>query len=212
MGPVIGLAYGTTINDWQLVWRSLKVELLSILVCVIIGALIAAITGPTDLSDKWPTSEMESRGTLENLWISFPVAFFSGLGVAVSILDDQTSSLVGVAISASLLPPAVNAGILYVAFGYYESGVLHVTPYPAEPEEAMDRSQPNQFGEDYTRSEFRAMGNHSLMVTLANVALIWLSGMLMFRLKEVLPIEKNVSCVLCRAAVVVMRSSNSLLC
>lgn len=35
-----------------------------------------------------------------------PIAFFSGLGVALSVLDDQTSSLVGVAISASLLPPA----------------------------------------------------------------------------------------------------------
>ena len=34
------------------------------------------------------------------------IAFFSGLGVALSVIDDQTSSLVGVAISASLLPPA----------------------------------------------------------------------------------------------------------
>eukprot|EP00969_Alexandrium_andersonii_P361235 15457118-Alexandrium_andersonii.AAC.1 len=34
------------------------------------------------------------------------------MGVALSVLDDHVSSLVGVAISASLLPPAVNSGIL----------------------------------------------------------------------------------------------------
>ena len=36
------------------------------------------------------------------------------MGVALSVLDDQTSSLVGVAISASLLPPAVNCGMLLI--------------------------------------------------------------------------------------------------
>ena len=38
--------------------------------------------------------------------LGIPIAFFSGLGVALSVIDEQTSSLVGVAISASLLPPA----------------------------------------------------------------------------------------------------------
>jgi Domain of unknown function (DUF389) len=50
--------------------------------------------------------EMYSRSTMTAFWVGFPVAFFSGLGVAVSLLDEQTNSLVGVAISASLLPPA----------------------------------------------------------------------------------------------------------
>lgn len=49
---------------------------------------------------------------MQNFYVGIPVAFFSGLGVAVSLLDDQTNSLVGVAISASLLPPAVNSGIV----------------------------------------------------------------------------------------------------
>jgi uncharacterized membrane protein len=40
------------------------------------------------------------------------IAIPSGIGVALSILGDNTSSLVGVAISASLLPPAVNTGML----------------------------------------------------------------------------------------------------
>ena len=56
-------------------------------------------------------------GTRETLLAGIPIAFFSGLGVALSVLDDQTSSLVGVAISASLLPPAgkcsINLQLMY---------------------------------------------------------------------------------------------------
>lgn len=37
------------------------------------------------------------------------MAIPSGAGVALAVLGEYTSSLVGVAISASLLPPAVNA-------------------------------------------------------------------------------------------------------
>jgi uncharacterized membrane protein len=51
------------------------------------------------------------------------VAFFTGLGVAVSLLDDQVNSLVGVAIKASLLPAAVNCGIVWVAHAFYQKGI-----------------------------------------------------------------------------------------
>jgi uncharacterized membrane protein len=39
------------------------------------------------------------------------IALPSGAAVAIAILGENTGSLVGVAISASLLPPAVNAVI-----------------------------------------------------------------------------------------------------
>ena len=58
------------------------------------------------MAHSWPNNEMVNRGLLSTLLIGIPIAFFSGMGVALSVLDDQTSSLVGVAISASLLPPA----------------------------------------------------------------------------------------------------------
>ena len=59
----------------------------------------------------WPTDEMADRGTLVGFYTGIAIAIPSGFGVALSILGNNTSSLVGVAISASLLPPAVNAGI-----------------------------------------------------------------------------------------------------
>jgi uncharacterized membrane protein len=44
-----------------------------------------------------------------SLWVGVCIALPSGAGVALSVLGGNTGSLVGVAISASLLPPAVNS-------------------------------------------------------------------------------------------------------
>jgi uncharacterized hydrophobic protein (TIGR00271 family) len=176
MGPVVGLGYGTCIHDWQMVRHSFRSECLSLVFCVVVGGIVGAITGPTSLSDSWPTQEMYVRGTLTNFLVALPVAFFSGLGVAVSLLDDQTASLVGVAISASLLPPAVNAGVLWVAYAFTKTDELSL----------YNNESPT------TARDYRNMGFYSLFLTLANIILIWMSSMLMFRLKEVLPIKKKI--------------------
>lgn len=128
------------------------------------GGILGGIIGPTNVSDDWPTSEMAIRGTLQNFYLGLPIAFFSGMGVAVGLLDSQTNSLVGVAISASLLPPAVNCGMLWVCFWFYERGIF-------EPE--------------ISRSEFYTGGVFSLLLTIANIVLVIVSAMVMFRVKEV---------------------------
>ena len=46
-------------------------------------------------------------------WHWTVIAIASGAAAALSVLGENTSSMVGVAISASLLPPAVNAGFLW---------------------------------------------------------------------------------------------------
>lgn len=50
-------------------------------------------------------------GEAINLAVGLAIAIPSGIGVALSVLGNNTGSLVGVAISASLLPPAVNCGL-----------------------------------------------------------------------------------------------------
>lgn len=50
-----------------------------------------------------------NRCEIRSLWVGLLVAIPSGAGVALAVLGEYTASLVGVAISASLLPPAVNA-------------------------------------------------------------------------------------------------------
>ena len=188
MGPVVGLAYGSYICDWKLVKKSLITEIISLLFCIAAGVVIAAICGPTQLADDWPTDEMKSRATWENFVVGLPVAFFSGLGVAVSLLDDQTSSLVGVAISASLLPPAVNAGVIWVAYAYYNNDLLGTEPVPMTldynaTEDYMATNDDDLL--DGLLGQFLSGGMISLLLTLANIVLIWIASMFMFRLKEV---------------------------
>jgi len=45
---------------------------------------------------------------------------------------------------------------------------------------------------EFSHTDYRRGGFLSLFLTLANVVIIWIASMLMFRLKEVLPIKKKV--------------------
>jgi len=67
--------------------------------------------GPWAKLTHWPTDEMLGRGKPRSIAVGALVAIPSGAGVALSILAGNAGSLVGVAISASLLPPAVNCVI-----------------------------------------------------------------------------------------------------
>lgn len=167
MGPVTSVAYGLSIGDFKMVRMGLVTEIASLIVCVVVGALFAAVMLPFNISKNglWPTGEMESRGTMTNFLVGIPIAFFSGLGVAVGLLDSQTNSLVGVAISASLLPPAVNCGMLYVI-------------------------EWSHLGD--SENSYITAGTISMCLTLVNILFIIIASMLMFRLKETLPIEKSI--------------------
>lgn len=48
------------------------------------------------------------RGNARSLWMGVLWALTSGTGVAVALLQGAVGPLIGVAISASLLPPVVN--------------------------------------------------------------------------------------------------------
>lgn len=208
-------AYGTTITDWKLVRNSMWVEGVSLVFCIFIGVVVGGVTGPTSLSDDWPTNEMWTRGTMSNFLVGLPIAFFSGLGVAVSLLDEQISSLVGVAISASLLPPAVNTGVVWIGYLFAANDIIHCSKIAQTPPETV--VAPGNNSSDLNRllgnapetstlkanvfcgnekEEFKdyfyKAGLISLSLTLANIMLVWLASMIMFRLKEVLPIEKKV--------------------
>ena len=116
MGPILAGIFGAVISDKELRNKGIKHEVISLLLCIFIGFVFGLIFsfwiehyGVT----KWPTDEMVSRGQLRALWVGALIAIPSGAGVALSVLGDNTGSMVGVAISASLLPPAVNAGLFW---------------------------------------------------------------------------------------------------
>lgn len=173
MGPCLGITFGTRVQDWPLVKTSFLNEALSLCGCVIIGLVVGLCAGFTDLAyNTWPTDEMESRGETSGLITGIAIAIPSGMGVCLSILGGNTSSLVGVAISASLLPPAVNAGVCFMQALLLRSGAV------------------STFG-DYDAGDFARIAGISFALTVLNIICIWLSGIVMFEIKEVAPTKSK---------------------
>ena len=99
-------------------YAGMQAGTLSMLMCAAIGAAImivfgAAIRLEQYCAGEWPTDEMRSRGNINSMWLNFLFALASAVGVAVGLVNDNAASMVGTAISASLLPPAVNAGMFW---------------------------------------------------------------------------------------------------
>lgn len=177
MGPVMALTFGTVVNNYSLTLLGLKSELLSLLICVVVGFVIGVVSIFIGTDGLWPTDEMKGRGLVDGLAVGFAIAIPSGVGIALSILGNNTSSLVGVAISASLLPPAVNCGL---ALAYGALGFIY------------DADAVDDDNADYTTpSSFVNMGGVSLALTVINIGAIYVSGLVMFRIKEVVPIKNK---------------------
>lgn len=199
MGPVMALTFGTVVNNWSLTLLGLRSELVSLLMCICVGFVIGIIAILIGTDGLWPTEEvgyctlccvlsvanlfyvvvqMKGRGLVDGLAIGFAIAIPSGVGVALSILGNNTSSLVGVAISASLLPPAVNCGL---AFAYAAMG-FQVDSGARQDDDDVDYTTPTSFVN---------MGGISLALTIVNIGAIYVSGLMMFRIKEVVPIKNK---------------------
>jgi len=120
MGPIVGMTFSAIIWDWGMFVKSFRNEFYGVLLCWIWGAAIGFVIAPfIDTAEDQAMedgTQMSSRGTLEGLLEGLFVAIPSGCGVALGVASDQINPLVGVAISASLLPPVVNSG-LAVALG-----------------------------------------------------------------------------------------------
>ena len=120
MGPVLAFTFGVTLKQRGLSHLGLKNEILSMIICVTTGFVFGYFYALFTFNrNHWPTDEMSSRGHIVALADGAFIAAASGVGVALSVLGEYIAAVVGVAISASLLPPAVNCGML-LSFPVYE--------------------------------------------------------------------------------------------
>ena len=130
MGPILAIIFGCMVADTNLRNKGIKNGFISILICVGIGFLfgffLILIEKNLDESfneplGKFITEEMVQRGSLHDIFLNACIAIASGAAAAFSVLGENTSSMIGVAISASLLPPAVNAGFLCSVIVMYQN-------------------------------------------------------------------------------------------
>merc|ERR1740123_2587667 len=103
MGPVLAFTFGVTLKEKNMATIGLKNESLSLIICVITGFITGFFYALISQNTyDWPTEQMASRGTVVGLADGAFIAAASGVGVALSVLGDYLSTVVGVAISASL--------------------------------------------------------------------------------------------------------------
>jgi len=124
------------------------------------------------------------------------VAFVGGLAVAASLLDDQAKALAGVAISASLVTPATNAGVMFVAYYFAPEQntrnallIRVADTLGIPPVSYLSSNGGGGFGfgivAPMNRDEYWNRALISLCSTLSNIVAIYLASVIMFRLKEV---------------------------
>ncbi|KAG8227135.1 hypothetical protein J437_LFUL001679, partial [Ladona fulva] len=182
MGPILAGTFGAVIQDRNLQKIGVFNELLGLTLCIAVGFIFGLIVGLSSdhysysSATLWPTSEMISRGVIRCLWVGVLIALPSGVGVAISVLGGNAGSLVGVAISASLLPPAVNAGLLW-ALAVIKAG-SSVEEVPKDVVIIFSESRV---------VEYATLGAVSLCLTLLNIASIFVVAVLVLKIKEVAP-------------------------
>eukprot|EP01128_Nolandella_sp_AFSM9_P009892 TRINITY_DN658_c0_g1_i1.p1 TRINITY_DN658_c0_g1~~TRINITY_DN658_c0_g1_i1.p1 ORF type:complete len:269 (-),score=23.00 TRINITY_DN658_c0_g1_i1:225-1031(-) len=164
MGSILGFTFATIARDRKLAIRSIYSHAIGVFLTWLMGALIAIPWAPFGEAYEFPTGQMDSRGQYSALLEGFAVALPSGFGVALAVVGNQVNSLVGVAISAALLPPIVNSGMCFVYA--FLAPVFH---------DFVDR--------DY----FLRISAVSFALFLVNLFTIYLSALLMFKIKSLAP-------------------------
>lgn len=112
MGPILSITFGCAVHDFEYIQRGMRNEIIGILISLVTGFVIG-IAGGFIYDPSYRSSEMVGRGQGINLVGGFVVAFASGVAVIVAVTMGGVNAIVGTAISASLLPPIVNAGVCW---------------------------------------------------------------------------------------------------
>ncbi|KAM3966356.1 uncharacterized protein ACR2FA_012665 [Aphomia sociella] len=186
MGPITAATLGTAVRDRSLQQMGVMHEMLGLFLSLVIGFIFGLIICAVDEKygvGEWPTDEMMSRCEIRSLWVGVLVALPSGAGVALAVLGEYTASLVGVAISASLLPPAVNAGLLWAM------ALVHLI-FANDEAHWNNVVTTSYFSADQS-TELAILGSVSLSLTLINIVCIFLAGVTVYKVKEVCPLESR---------------------
>ncbi|TFF92079.1 TIGR00341 family protein [Candidatus Thorarchaeota archaeon] len=161
MGPMLGVALGYVVGDHQLFVKGTRNELIALGLSFAVGAIMALllplvypplISTITSDIDGGILTEITRRAGFNAIDVG--IAIFSGAAVAVSVTRGDMSTLVGVAISAALMPPAVNVGLMIVLGLVSSSGAMV------------------------------QIGVGSLMLLVMNIVIIDIAAIIMFRIKK----------------------------
>ncbi len=115
MTPILSFSVGILIPNKNLIKIGFINQILGFIISVVIGFLMGLLSEIFRIA-KEPSVQMLIR-TFPN-WLDVIVAVCAGIAIGFSTTSTLESSLVGIAIAASLMPPAANVGIA-CGFGDY---------------------------------------------------------------------------------------------
>ncbi|XP_053696255.1 uncharacterized protein LOC128743661 [Sabethes cyaneus] len=187
MGPVMSITFGAIIADRELVKVGFISLALGMFISILFGFIFGLILGTTDMPwgfGDFPTEEMKGRGNARSLWMGILWALTSGSGVAVALLQGSAGPLIGVAISASLLPPVVNCGLFWalacIWLIYEDIKIPHLKGEPYRGNSSYEFIYTN-----YIPTEFLISGIVSGLLTVINVICIFITAIIVLKIKEV---------------------------
>ncbi|XP_041986538.1 uncharacterized protein LOC121738506 isoform X2 [Aricia agestis] len=187
MGPVMSITFGTIISDRSLVRSGFESLVLGMFLSLLFGFIFGLILGTTEMPwgfGDWPTEEMKSRGNVRSLWMGVLWALTSGTGVALALLQGSAGPLIGIAISASLLPPVVNCGLFWaLACIWLLYPGVKIPHIKGEPYSGNSSYEP--LYHDYLPIEFAVNGIVSCCLTIVNVICIFITAIIFLKIKEV---------------------------
>jgi len=109
MGPVLGLSFGIATSDRMMIRNSAIAQIIGILISICCGIFLGYLTIFLIVKPQI-TSEMLVRNF--PIYLDIIIAICAGIAVGFSITGTVKTTLIGAAIAFSLMPPAVNVGLV----------------------------------------------------------------------------------------------------
>jgi uncharacterized hydrophobic protein (TIGR00341 family) len=113
LGPNIGLAFGTTLGDIQIIKKSVFTGTIATLIAFTISILWGYFS-----KNQYTNIHMDAMLSYKDLLL----AFTCGVAGVLSIITSLNTSLVGIMVAASLLPPLMKSGMLF-GLGDFKNGI-----------------------------------------------------------------------------------------
>jgi len=111
IGPILGLSFGIVSKNNPMVKKGLINQIIGLSLTIGVGLLLG-ILAIIIYKNPEVTTEMLIR-TFPN-YFDLIIAVCAGIAVGFAITENIKSTLIGIAIAASITPPAVNIGISFI--------------------------------------------------------------------------------------------------
>ena len=112
MGPIMACTLGACVGDYPMLWKGFRNEVYGVLLSLVIGMGVGAAwpEKPAGTPSHDPALDVLHYQP-SDLAIGAVIALPSGAALALAVTAVMSTTIVGVAIATSLLPPVISCGI-----------------------------------------------------------------------------------------------------